>query len=120
MWGYEGEEFSDIEETVEHVKAANPDIFFTTIAYPIKNTGYYEKVKSKLVYSVDWNSGSDRDFRIEGRHSRRYYQYANEWLVNAVDAHRLRDTDPIAAAAKDAVAESARTGLIDCADEVEA
>lgn len=120
MWGYDGEQFSDIEDTVEHVKAANPDIFFTTVAYPIKNTGFYEKVKTKLVFSPDWNSGSDRDLKITGRHSRRYYQYADQWLSNAVDAHRLRDTDPVAAAEKDAVAASARSQLLGCADEVEA
>ncbi|MFZ4721240.1 MAG: B12-binding domain-containing radical SAM protein, partial [Ilumatobacteraceae bacterium] len=119
MWGYDGEEYEDIAATVEHVKEANPDIFFTTVAYPIKNTGFYEKVKPKLIYSSDWNTGSDRDFKITGRHSRRYYQFADKWLFNAVDAHRLQDTDPVAAAAKAADAEAARLGLIESAAEVE-
>ena len=35
MWGYEGEELADIDATIAHVKRSNPDIFFTTIAYPI-------------------------------------------------------------------------------------
>ncbi len=119
MWGYDGEEYADIEATVEHVKEANPDIFFTTVAYPIKNTGFYEKVKPKLVYSSNWDTGSDRDFRISGRHSRRYYQFADSWLFNAVDAHRLKDTDPDAAAAKASAAEAARVALLAAADEVE-
>ena len=49
MWGYEGEELEDIEATVEHVKESNPDIFFTTVSYPIKNTPYYDKVETKLI-----------------------------------------------------------------------
>ena len=38
MWGYEGEEIADIEATVDHVKQCRPDVFFTTVSYPIKGT----------------------------------------------------------------------------------
>src|SRR6185437_3359474 len=34
MWGYDGETIDDVEATIDHVKKANPDIFFTTVAYP--------------------------------------------------------------------------------------
>src|SRR6185369_13477794 len=44
MFGYEGEELSDIEATVEHVKTCLPDVFFTTVSYPIKSTPYYDQV----------------------------------------------------------------------------
>ena len=119
MWGYEGEELSDIEATIEHVKESNPDIFFTTVAYPIKNTGYYEKVKKKLIFSSDWNNASDRELRVVGRHTKKYYKHADSWLNNAVAAHRLVDTDPVAAAVKADEAEQARLSLLACADEVD-
>ena len=45
MWGYEGEQLPDIEATIEHVKRSRPDIFFTTVAYPIKGTPYYQRTK---------------------------------------------------------------------------
>ncbi len=48
MWGYEGEELSDIEATVEHVKKTDPDIFFTTVAYPIKGTPYFSEVAERV------------------------------------------------------------------------
>ena len=44
MWGYDGETVDDIQATIEHVKKANPDVFFTTVAYPIMNTTYYGAV----------------------------------------------------------------------------
>jgi len=119
MWGYEGEELSDMEATVEHVKETNPDIFFTTVSYPIKNTGYYEKVKPRLIFSSDWANSSDRELRVAGRHSRQYYKHADSWLINEVAAHRLRDTDPAEAAAKSAAAAQARATMLACADEVE-
>src|SRR5262245_17510716 len=67
MWGYEGEELEDIAATVEHVKRSNPDVFLTTVSYPIKGTGYFAKVHDKIALPVAWAEGSERDFVVEGR-----------------------------------------------------
>jgi radical SAM superfamily enzyme YgiQ (UPF0313 family) len=104
MWGYEGEELSDIEATYEHVQACRPDVFFTTISYPIKGTPYHEEVASKLVQLGEWQSTTDRDVRIRGRHSRRFYQFADQLL---------RSRTPIEAA-------EARLHLHEAFSEVEA
>jgi len=80
MWGYRGEEMSDIEATVEHVKRCEPDTVPTTAAYPIKGTPYFEEVASSVVKPKAWAESSDRDYRIRGRHSRRYYQSADQLL----------------------------------------
>ncbi len=54
MWGYEGEDLGDIEATVEHVKTCRPDIFLTTVSYPIKGTPYYDDVAPRLVRIGEW------------------------------------------------------------------
>jgi anaerobic magnesium-protoporphyrin IX monomethyl ester cyclase len=120
MWGYEGETIDDIEATIEHVKATNPDIFFTTVAYPIKGTGYYADVSDKLRIVGDWASSTDRDFRIAGRHSKAYYGHADAWLRAEVEAFRLDAVDPAGAAAHRSAAVAARAALVAAADEVEA
>jgi radical SAM superfamily enzyme YgiQ (UPF0313 family) len=89
MWGYEGEELSDIEATVEHVKRSRPDIFFTTVAYPIKGTPYYTEVADRLVQLQPWTQSSDRDFRIRGRHSRVFYEHADRLLRDEVALERM-------------------------------
>ena len=119
MWGYEGEELSDIEATIDHVKEANPDIYFTTVSYPIKGTGYYEKVANKLAVTGDWATTTDRDLRIEGRHSRTYYDHADAWLHAEVSAHRLQSTDPAQAAALRQQAATSRAQLLAVAHEVD-
>jgi radical SAM superfamily enzyme YgiQ (UPF0313 family) len=48
MWGYEGEELDDIQATIQHVKASNPDIFLTTVAYPIQGTAYFDTIKDRV------------------------------------------------------------------------
>jgi len=80
MWGYDGEEIGDIEQTVAHAKECQPDVCFTTVSYPIKGTPYYERVSSRLITLGNWAESTDRDIRIKGRHSRRFYQYADELL----------------------------------------
>ncbi len=107
MWGYDGEELSDIEATVEHVKSCRPDIFLTTVSYPIKGTPYYDDVAPKLVRIGEWSTTTDRDVKIASRHSRRFYQYADQLLKSEV-------------AGAVAEADAARRGLRETFAEVEA
>jgi radical SAM superfamily enzyme YgiQ (UPF0313 family) len=114
MWGYGSEEPADIEATVEHVKACLPDVFLTTVSYPIKGTPYYDEVAPRLVGISNWTGGTDRDLRIAGRHSRRYYGFADQLLKSEVAL--ARSGDPALRGNVDA----ARRGLAETFQEVEA
>lgn len=111
MWGYEGEELDDIAATVEHVKLTNPDIFFTTVAYPIKGTGYFDTVRDRIALPVVWAATSDRDYVIAGRRSKAYYRLADLWLRSEVDAERVRAVDPELAARLYDAAREARSEM---------
>lgn len=108
MWGYEGEELDDIAATVDHVKQSNPDVFFTTVSYPIKGTPYFETVKDKVQLFNAWSDSTDRDYFIGGRKGKDYYRLADVWLRNEVEASRLAGTDPHRAAGLIEVARQAR------------
>ncbi len=90
MLGYEGETVDDLRATIDHLKQSAPDIFLTTVAYPIRGTDYYREVEGRIVAGGPWSERTDRDLRIEGRHSRRYYRHATRWMVNEVASHRAR------------------------------
>jgi len=90
MLGYDGETIQDLEETVEHLKISNPDIFLTTVAYPIKGTAYYAEVESRVLSEKSWDERSDRDLTVAGRYSRRFYNYATRWMVSEVALNRAR------------------------------
>ncbi len=124
MWGYEGEEWEDIEATIRHVKASNPDIFLTTVAYPIRGTTYFEKVQDRVVNPRKWQEGSDRDFQIRGRHSRQYYQHVDRLLRAEVDLERLLQSPAssggVLAAELRRKIDAAQEGLRTTATEVEA
>lgn len=88
MLGYDGETIQDLEETVEHLKISNPDLFLTTVAYPIKGTSYYAEVESRILTDKSWTNRSDRDLTVAGRYSRRFYNFATRWMVSEVALNR--------------------------------
>ena len=88
MLGYEGEAVEDIAATLQHLKTASPDIFLSTIAYPIKGTAYYQQVQERVVEPGDWARWTDRNLNVSGRYSRRFYEYAQRWMVGAYHWHQ--------------------------------
>jgi hypothetical protein len=74
------------------------------VSYPIKGTPYYDEVVPRLVKLGDWAGTTDRDLRIAGRHSRRYYGFADQ-LLRAQSAEAM---------------DAARRGLRGALEEVEA
>ena len=90
MLGYEGEELADLKATVAHLQQANPDVFLTTVAYPIRGTKYYEAVADRVIADRAWAERTDRDLSVAGRHSRRFYDHATRWMVNEVNLHKER------------------------------
>ncbi|AEU35256.1 B12-binding domain-containing radical SAM protein [Granulicella mallensis] len=123
MWGYEGEEMEDIEATIHHVSKSKPDIFFTTVSYPIKGTPYYQQIQSKLVQLGPWGKSSDREIKIKGRHSRAYYAHADKLLRDEVELAKLTDGGGQDIALINNLAQSitaSRQGLLATQYEVEA
>jgi anaerobic magnesium-protoporphyrin IX monomethyl ester cyclase len=123
MWGYEGEELDDIEATIKHVSVTKPDIFFTTVSYPIKGTPYYQKISDRLVQLKPWGVSSDREIKIKGRHSRTFYGYADKLLKDEVQLARLAGTpaadSDLAITLRDQI-QISRAGLHSTLMEVEA
>lgn len=90
MWGYDGEEIEDVEQTIAQVRATEPDEFLTTLSYPIKGTPYFEQLEGRRVTPDDWEHSSDREIEVRGRFSRRFYGLADRRLHCLVRSDRAR------------------------------
>ena len=92
MLGYDGEQMSDLRATVDHLKRTSPDVFLTTVSYPIKGTPYYDTVSDRLASPKAWAESTDRDLVVRGRPVRRYYDFASRWMTAEVarDQHWRR------------------------------
>jgi anaerobic magnesium-protoporphyrin IX monomethyl ester cyclase len=91
MLGYDGERMEDLQATVDHLKHTSPDVFLTTVSYPIKGTPYYDQVADRLA-PLAWADGTDRDLVVRGRPVRTYYDFARRWMTAEVakDQHWRR------------------------------
>jgi anaerobic magnesium-protoporphyrin IX monomethyl ester cyclase len=87
MLGYAGEDASDLSATIEHLKRSAPDVFLTTVSYPIKGTPYYDAIAARINAPRPWHERTDRDLVVRGRPGRRYYDFARRWITGEVSRH---------------------------------
>jgi anaerobic magnesium-protoporphyrin IX monomethyl ester cyclase len=90
MLGYPGETKGDIQETITHLKEANPHHFTITIAYPIKGTSLYNEIESEQIHTLDWASTTDRDRDFKRIYPRKFYEIAVKRVVNEVQFYQLK------------------------------
>jgi anaerobic magnesium-protoporphyrin IX monomethyl ester cyclase len=84
MLGYDGETEDDLRATIDHLEKTAPDIFLTTVSYPIKGTTYYDQLGDRVESPRAWHERSDRDLVVRGRPPRRYYDFARRWISGEV------------------------------------
>ncbi|MEO1435142.1 MAG: radical SAM protein [Bacteroidota bacterium] len=117
MLGYPGETEEDIQQTINHLKRSNPDLFTITVAYPIKGTSLYQEVDALRLEDLDWNSTTDRDIEFQRTYPRKYYDFAVRWVVNSVNLNKLRlkgQTASLSAAKLATKVAFARLGMAYC------
>jgi radical SAM superfamily enzyme YgiQ (UPF0313 family) len=91
MLGYPGETETDIEETIHHLKEADPDYFTITVAYPIKGTELYQEIEAQQTTNLDWTESTDRQIDFKRTYSRRYYDYAVKHVISEVNYFKKRN-----------------------------
>lgn len=112
MLGYEGEEQQDLDATARHLKLSDPDVFLSTVSYPIKGTPYHAELAARLDAPGTWETRSDRDLVVRGRRTPLYYRFARTWLHAEVARHRhWRDGRLLRAARAALVAGGGRLGM---------
>ena len=85
MLGYPGETEKDILQTLDYLKASNPDLATYTLSYPIKGTMLYQEVERHFTEKLNWQKSTDRDIDFKRTYSRKYYRYALPWLMKSFE-----------------------------------
>ncbi len=74
QFGYPGEEWSDIEETMEMVKKARPDDIGISVSYPLPGTPFYARVQQDLAQKSNWAHSDDLDMMFRGTFTPDFYR----------------------------------------------
>jgi radical SAM superfamily enzyme YgiQ (UPF0313 family) len=95
MVGYPGEEWQDIVLSVKLLRETRPDVFSTTIAYPLPGTAFYDQVKDRLpehaAAASDWDYTAENKLLFErGRANTFFYRRVIRWFHSEWKDARLR------------------------------
>lgn len=92
MLGYPDETYSDIKETIHHLKSSNPDQFTITVSYPIVGTSLHAELNGQFINEPDWENSTDRDLDFKRTYKRKFYDYAVSRVVNEVNYNKEKQS----------------------------
>lgn len=73
QFGYLGEEWPDIEQTLKMVRECQPDDIGISVSYPLPGTKFHEKVKLQLD-RTNWQDSNDLAMLYQGTYSTEFYR----------------------------------------------
>jgi anaerobic magnesium-protoporphyrin IX monomethyl ester cyclase len=74
QFGYPGEEWSDIQETIGLVRRCAPDDIGISVAYPLPGTPFFERVRAELGPQQNWVDSNDLAMLYRGLYSTAFYR----------------------------------------------
>ena len=89
LLGYPDETTADIRMTINLLKETKPDVFGTSVAFPMKGTEFYERVSDRIIPNENWSSRNQNKLLFKAKHPRLYYWFAVRWLVKEVGVAKM-------------------------------
>ena len=89
LLGYPEETTADIRKTIDLLKTARPDVFGTSVAFPMKGTEFYKRVGDRIIPNENWSSRNQNKLLFKARYPHLYYWFAVRWLVKEVNVDKM-------------------------------
>ncbi len=74
QFGYPGEEWSDIEQTIRMVRETAPDDIGISVSYPLPGTKFHQIVSNQLGRKTNWSDSGDLAMVFQGAYSSDFYR----------------------------------------------
>ncbi len=94
QFGYPGETWTDIERTIQLVRASEPDDIGVSVSYPLPGTRFYERVREELGAKTNWVDSDDLAMMFKGAYTSEFYHALRDALHAEVDARAARNASP--------------------------
>jgi radical SAM superfamily enzyme YgiQ (UPF0313 family) len=101
MVGYLGEQWDDLKLSVKLLRETRPDVFSTTIAYPLPGTEFHEQVRDRMMLEgermPDWvHTAENRLLFRRGQYSTLFYRWVIRWFHKEWEDARIRSGQRVA------------------------
>jgi anaerobic magnesium-protoporphyrin IX monomethyl ester cyclase len=80
QFGYPGEEWSDIEKTIEMMEDCMPNDIGISVSYPLPGTKFYEKVKDQLNEKQNWSHSDDLLLMFRNTYPPEFYRVLHSYV----------------------------------------
>jgi anaerobic magnesium-protoporphyrin IX monomethyl ester cyclase len=90
QFGYSGETWEDIQNTIALVRETRPDDIGVSFSYPLPNTRFYERVRQQLGSKQNWSDSDDLCVMFKGAYTDTFYRAIRDALHAEVDSWRPR------------------------------
>ena len=84
QFGYPGETWEEIQQTIRMVRETAPDDIGVSVAYPLPGTKFYERVAAELGEKENWADSDDLSMMFRGAYSTEFYRELADELHNEV------------------------------------
>jgi radical SAM superfamily enzyme YgiQ (UPF0313 family) len=74
QFGYPGETWLEIQETIRMVRETAPDDIGISISYPLPGTKFHEMVSNQLGAKSNWSDSGDLSMMFHGAYSSEFYR----------------------------------------------
>jgi anaerobic magnesium-protoporphyrin IX monomethyl ester cyclase len=74
QFGYPGETWTEIEETIQMVRETRPDDIGVSVSYPLPGTRFHEQVRAQLGRKSNWSDSADLAMLFRGEYSSEFYR----------------------------------------------
>jgi anaerobic magnesium-protoporphyrin IX monomethyl ester cyclase len=89
QFGYPGESWEDIQQTVELVRSTRPDDIGISISYPLPGTLFYERVQEQIGAKRNWTDSDDLCVMFHAAYKNEFYMALRKALHAEVDSWRV-------------------------------
>jgi anaerobic magnesium-protoporphyrin IX monomethyl ester cyclase len=86
QFGYPGEKWEDLQETIAFVRSTRPDDIGISFSYPLPGTVFYERVQAQLGAKRNWADSDDLCIMFEAEYASEFYRAVRNALHAEVDA----------------------------------
>src|SRR5579864_7989333 len=85
QFGYPGETWKDIQNTIKLVRDTRPDDIGVSVSYPLPGTKFFDRVQAQLGEKTNWSDSEDLSMMFQGAYTNEFYRALHDALHAQVD-----------------------------------
>jgi len=79
QYGYTGEDYADIQKTLQLVRECLPEHIGISVSYPLKDTPFYERVAEQMGEKKNWSDSGDLAMMFTGKYHPDFYRALHQY-----------------------------------------